>query len=74
VVILQAVWAFNGFDMLYVLTRGGPGWATYVLSIYVYLSSFQYWEIGYGAALATTMLIIMLIAAVLFIRQVLRDF
>jgi multiple sugar transport system permease protein len=74
VVILQAVWAFNGFDMLYVLTRGGPGWATYVMSIYVYLSSFQYWEIGYGAALATTMLIMMLIAAVVFIRQVLRDF
>jgi multiple sugar transport system permease protein len=74
VLILQSVWAFNGFDMLYVLTRGGPGWATYVLSIYVYLSSFQYWELGYGAALATMMLLILIVAAVLFIRQVLKDF
>lgn len=72
VVILRFAWTFNTFDLVYVLTSGGPGYATYLLSIYMYLSSFSFREMGYGSTLATTMLLILLVISTLFIRLVSR--
>lgn len=71
VLVLRAVWSFNSFDLVYVLTGGGPGWATQLLSIYVYLSSFQYQQLGYGAAMAVTMLLILAIPVAIFVRRTL---
>lgn len=73
VIVLRAVWSFNSFDLVYVLTGGGPGWATQLLSIYVYLSSFQYQQLGYGAAMAVTMLIILAIPVAIFVRRALPE-
>jgi multiple sugar transport system permease protein len=73
VLILRIVWTFNSFDLVYVLTGGGPGWATQLLSIYVYLSSFQYQQLGYGAAMAVSMLIALAIPAALFVRRTLHS-
>jgi multiple sugar transport system permease protein len=73
VLVLRAVWSFNSFDLVYVLTGGGPGWATQLLSIYVYLSSFQYQLLGYGAAMAVTMLIILAIPVAIFVRRALPE-
>lgn len=73
VLILRTVWTFNSFDLVYVLTGGGPGWATQLLSIYVYLSSFQYQQLGYGAAMAVTMVIALAIPAALFVRRTLKS-
>jgi len=72
VLILRAVWTFNSFDLIYVLTGGGPAWATQVLSIYVYLSSFQFQRLGYGSAMAVTMLVVLAIPAALFVRRILH--
>ncbi len=71
VLVLRTVWTFNSFDLVYVLTAGGPGWTTQLLSIYVYLSSFQYQQLGYGAAMAVTMLLALAIPASLFVRRTL---
>jgi multiple sugar transport system permease protein len=71
VVVLRTVWTFNSFDLVYVLTGGGPGWATQLLSIYVYLSSFQYQQLGYGAAMAVTMLFVLAIPVAIFVRRTL---
>lgn len=71
VLVLRAVWSFNSFDLVYVLTGGGPGWATQLLSIYVYLNSFQFQQLGYGAAMAVTMLVILAIPVAIFVRRTL---
>jgi multiple sugar transport system permease protein len=71
VLVLRAVWSFNSFDLVYVLTGGGPGWATQLLSIYVYLTSFQYQQLGYGAAMAVTMLVILAVPVAIFVRRAL---
>ncbi|MBA2519233.1 MAG: sugar ABC transporter permease, partial [Chloroflexia bacterium] len=71
VLVLRAVWSFNSFDLVYVLTGGGPGWATQLLSIYVYLTSFQYQQLGYGAAMAVTMLVVLAIPVAIFVRRTL---
>lgn len=46
------------FDLVYVMTKGGPGYATNVLSLYVFKNAFQYNRNGYAAALAVTLMII----------------
>ena len=43
------------FDLVYVMTKGGPGNATDVLSLYVFKSAFQYNRIGYASALAVSL-------------------
>ena len=70
-VIFRMLDAFRVFDLVYVLTGGGPGWATQLLSIYVYLTSFQYQQLGYGAAMAVTMLVILAVPVAIFVRRTL---
>ena len=47
------------------MTGGGPGTRTTVLNYYTYLTTFQYGQVGYGAALAVAMVIIMIIVVTL---------
>jgi multiple sugar transport system permease protein len=50
-VSLRAIDALTTFDQVYVLTRGGPGTATQLISIYGYQTFFQFQQFGYAAAL-----------------------
>nr|WP_076866102.1 sugar ABC transporter permease [Bradyrhizobium mercantei] len=56
VVIVVAVRAFEPFDIVKVLTQGGPGHASEMLLYTLYRESFEYLRTGYGAALAVVFL------------------
>jgi multiple sugar transport system permease protein len=56
VVVTTTITAFQVFDTVAVLTKGGPGGATDVLLYKIYLEGFQYLEIGYAAALTVVFL------------------
>ena len=60
VVITTSITAFQVFDTVAVLTQGGPMKSTEVLLYAVYLEGFQYFEIGYAAALITVFLVFVL--------------
>jgi len=49
------------FDVVYVTTRGGPGDATEVISMYTYREMFQFFNIGYGSTVAVVILVLGLI-------------
>src|SRR5699024_11711964 len=49
--ILNVVFSIQAFDVIYVMTGGGPGFSTTVLIQYVFRSAFQDGEMGYAAAL-----------------------
>ncbi|MHB8619841.1 MAG: carbohydrate ABC transporter permease [Chloroflexota bacterium] len=57
-VILRLIAAFKVFDIIYVLTAGGPGSATESLAFYNYVLGFRYFNMGYSAALSFVSLII----------------
>jgi multiple sugar transport system permease protein len=59
--VLRSIEALKVFDIVYVMTRGGPANATKTLSFYVYQESFGFNRVGSGASYA---LIIVLIAMV----------
>jgi multiple sugar transport system permease protein len=65
--IFRIVQAFAVFDLVYVLTGGGPGGATETVSVYGYYTFMRYLDFGYGAALVMAIVIALaLIAWVLY--------
>jgi multiple sugar transport system permease protein len=57
------------FDPIYALTAGGPGDATESLSYLIYMQTSQFFEMGYGAALAMITLVIVAVPALLLLRR-----
>ena len=51
------------FDLVYVMTRGGPGFATNVISLYVFKNAFQYNRLGYAAAMAISLALIIFVVS-----------
>ncbi len=52
VIILQTVGALRSFDLVYVMTGGGPNHSTELLPLHLFVSSFQNFNIGYGNVIA----------------------
>jgi len=70
VIILKAIFSLKTFDLVYMLTNGGPGNATQTLSHYVYFNGFKYSNIGYSAAVAWLLVIPMLLLTYAYTRLV----
>jgi multiple sugar transport system permease protein len=57
--IFRIVQAFAVFDLVYVLTGGGPGGATETISVYGYYTFMRYLDFGYGAALVVAIVVVL---------------
>jgi multiple sugar transport system permease protein len=68
VVLLRAVWMFNKFDIIWLLTRGGPLGATEHLPILAYRKAFSLFDVGGGAAVATVSFLILMTVVTIYIR------
>ena len=66
--LISAVSTIAVFGLVYALTRGGPGDATQVISIYIYNQSFTVYQLGYGAAVAVVTLVISLVLGIGYVR------
>jgi multiple sugar transport system permease protein len=62
-VTLRAIDALTTFDQVYVLTRGGPGTSTQLISIYGYQTFFQFQQVGYAAAMMFMVALVVLIGS-----------
>lgn len=67
-VILQTIWAIKVFDLIYVLTKGGPGDGTLMANFLAYRVTFNYLDFGYGAALANVIFLAMLVLSFIYIK------
>lgn len=72
-VLIRAIDAFKIFDIIYIMTRGGPGRSTEALSVYAYRITFRFWNLGYGAAVVLLIFLISLIASMVFFNVVTRE-
>lgn len=70
VIILSTIWNINQFELTYILTRGGPGNATQILSTYTYLLFFGAFDFSKAAAVATVMLVIMMTLTGFYLRRI----
>jgi multiple sugar transport system permease protein len=55
VVLLRAIWMFNMFDFIWLLTAGGPAGVTQHLPVLAYLKVFREYQLGLGSALSLVM-------------------
>lgn len=68
VLLLRAVWMFNTFDYIWVLTQGGPRGATTTAPVYAYQIAFGTSKLGVAAAVSTILFILLMISAVVYFR------
>jgi len=61
--IFRIIQAFSVFDLVYVMTGGGPGGTTETLSVYAYQTMMRYLDFSYAAALATATVVVLAFAA-----------
>lgn len=68
-VLLRAIWMFTKFDTVWLITQGG-GAEKYIrtLPVYAYLRTFNYYQAGMGAAIATVMFLILVVATLVYFR------
>ena len=71
-IVLRTIDAFGTFDQVFVLTRGGPGEATKLVSIYGYDTAFKFQQVGYAAAMFVTLGLIVLAFALVAVRVLRR--
>ena len=68
VVIFRTIDALKVFDIIWVITAGGPGFSSETLYIYAYNQAFKYLDLGYGSAVIILFTAIVAAASVLWIR------
>jgi multiple sugar transport system permease protein len=67
-IVLQSIWALKVFDLIFVLTKGGPADGTVLLNFLSWRVTFNYLNIGYGSAIADVLFLLMLLLALAYIR------
>ena len=73
ILFLGVIGTFQSFDMVYIMTGGGPGQATTMtIMVYLYLYSFKYAKIGYGMAIGN-ILILMVVFLTFLQRRLLNN-
>lgn len=57
------------FDQVFILTQGGPGFATETISLYIYRTAFRFFDFGYAAAMSLLLLVVATVLARGLARQ-----
>ncbi len=70
VLLLRGIDAFKEFDKVFILTGGGPGTVSELLSIYAYRVNFKNWNLGYGASVAFMVYLVVLIMCSVFYKAI----
>ena len=68
--VLRTIEAFKVFDIIWVMTRGGPANSTRTLSILVYQEAFSFQRAGSGASLALIVTLLVTVLAVAYAAMV----
>jgi ABC-type sugar transport system permease subunit len=68
-ILLTTIWTFNYFDMIYVMTGGGPGTSTSTAPVYIYQLTFVQANFGLAAAYGLLMIAVLAIFAISYRRQ-----
>ncbi|MFN8528499.1 MAG: sugar ABC transporter permease [Anaerolineae bacterium] len=72
VVVISVIDSLRAFDLVQVMTRGGPGGASNVLANFMYIEAFNNYNYGYGATIAVTLLGLSLIIIIPYLIRTAR--
>jgi len=73
VLILQIVWTVKEFELVYLITRGGPDFATAIMGVDVYLNAFKFFNLGTASAEGMFLVLFSIIFAIIYFRFLGRE-
>lgn len=62
----------GAFDEVWVMTKGGPGFSSYLVAVYLYVSTFQTHQAGLGAAIGVVMFLLSALGGFIYVRHMIR--
>jgi multiple sugar transport system permease protein len=68
-VLFRVIDALKQFDIIYVMTQGGPGNASETINLYLYQQGFSYFQMGYASSLVVVFFTLVVGVSFLFIRM-----
>jgi multiple sugar transport system permease protein len=68
VLLLRTMDLLRVFDQIFILTEGGPGFATETISLYIYRTAFRFFDFGYAAAMSFVLLVLTNLISVIYIK------
>nr|WP_240804366.1 sugar ABC transporter permease [Qingshengfaniella alkalisoli] len=68
-VLLRTIWVANSFDVIFVMTGGGPGYSTYTLPLYAFVKARTNLDFGYGSALAVLFTLLLMGVVMVYLRR-----
>jgi multiple sugar transport system permease protein len=71
--LLRTMDLLRVFDQIFILTEGGPGFATETISLYIYRAAFRFSDFGYAAAMSFVLLLLTNIISLFYIRLLNRQ-
>ena len=71
--LLRTMDLLRVFDQIFILTEGGPGFATETVSLYIYRSAFRFFDFGYAAAMSFVLLLLTNLISAGYIRLLQRQ-
>jgi len=66
--LIRLMDSFKTFDLIFVLTQGGPGMSTEILNYYTYRYGFKFFHLGYASALSWLLLMVVTVISIILIR------
>lgn len=70
--LLRTMDLLRVFDQVFILTQGGPGFATETISLYIYKTAFRFFDFGYAAAMSFVLLVLINFLSIGYIRMLRR--
>ncbi|HSI40226.1 MAG TPA: sugar ABC transporter permease [Xanthobacteraceae bacterium] len=71
--LLRVIWVANSMDVIFVMTGGGPGYATHTLPLYAFIKARQNLDFGYGTAIAVTFTILLGAFVAIYLARTMRE-
>lgn len=71
--LLRTMDLLRVFDQIFILTEGGPGFATETVSLYIYRAAFRFGDFGYAAAMSFVLLLLTNVVSLVYIRLLQRQ-
>jgi multiple sugar transport system permease protein len=68
VLLLRTMDLLRVFDQIFILTEGGPGFATEMISLYIYRTAFRFFDFGYAAAMSFVLLALTNVVSVVYLK------
>lgn len=73
VVVISIIDLLRSFDLVYIMTRGGPANSSQVMATFMYIEAFNNYKMGYGATIAVVLFLLTSIFIFIYLWRVLQD-